>query len=227
MPEYTFEQLNDLTPMVKDPAVKIEPVALIDTSGSNLWMATSGGKVSRWELVTELMQGVVTKLAPADSQAEHEEDGGGLMIVTFANPPGQHHEARVVGDLNPDNFSTEWGTIEVGGGTYAMPGWDLMLDNFVKEFKDEAVMPTLGLLVVTDGEMADLSQFAAKIGGVGDTVKVVMAVHGYGADHDRAVTSYRAVEKAHPDALRVLQVVPNTSPDVVADAMLTLLGLNG
>ena len=226
MPEYTFEQLNDLTPMVP-PESKIEPVALIDTSGSNEWPAVAGGHVTRWELVTELMLGVVTKLAKADSQAEDEEDGGGLMTVTFANPLGQSHEARVVGDLNPENFAKEWATIEVGGGTWAMSGYNLMLDNFVQEFKNEPTVPTLGLLVVTDGVMSDLKAFAAKIAGVGDTVKVVMAVHGYGADHDEAVAAYRAVEKQHSDALRVLEITPNTAPDVVADAMLTLLGLNG
>jgi hypothetical protein len=225
MTEYTFEQLNDLSPMVSAGSdEKIEPVALIDTSGSNGWAATEGGSITRWELVTELMQGVVGKLAELDSQAEHEEDGGGLMVVTFANPPGNHHAARIVGDLNPDNFAKEWDTIEVGGGTHAMPGWNLMLDNFVSEFKGEEKMPTLGILVVTDGEMADLDTFAATIAGVDVAVKVVMAVHGYGSDHDKAVAAYKEVEKQHPNELRVLQVLPNTPPDVVGNAMLTVLG---
>jgi hypothetical protein len=225
--QYTFEELNDTTPMVPAGSdVEIEPVALIDTSGSNEWPAVENGRVSRWELVTELMQGVVGKLAALDSQAEHEEDGGGLMTVRFANPKGNAHEATVIGDLNPDNFATLWGKISVGGGTWAMPGWNLMLDNFVAEFKDEEEVPVLGVLAVTDGQMADLSDFTKTIAGVGDTVKVVLAVHGYGDDHDEAVAAYKKVESAHPNALRVLQVTPGTPPNVVGDAMLAILGKN-
>jgi hypothetical protein len=219
-----FEAVNNLTPMV-EKGRKIEPVALIDTSGSNSWPAVHGGTVTRWEMVTELFQGIVGKLAAADSEAENEEEGGGIMTVTFASPPGYDHSCRVVGDINQDNFAEQWKTIDIGGGTYVMPGWDLMLTNFAEEFQDANPLPVMGILAVTDGEMTDLPEFAAKISGVDESVKMVLAVHGYGLDHDRAVTAYRKVEKAHPESLRVIQILPNTPPEVVADAMLALLGL--
>lgn len=221
-----FEAVNDLTPMVK-PGQDIEPIALVDTSGSNSWPAVEGGSVTRWEEVTELFQGITGKLAKADSQAEHEEEGGGIMTITFASPPGNSHSCKVVGDINPANFAEKWGTIEVGGGTYVMPGWELVMENYMEEFGDTPVVerPVLGILAVTDGEMSDLADFTAELGKLGNKVKVVLAVHGYGSDHEAALAAYREAEKAHPESLRVIQVVPNTTPDVVADAMLSLLGL--
>jgi hypothetical protein len=222
--EPTFEEINNLAPMVR-PGAEIEPVAFIDKSGSNQWPAVKGGAGMRWDLVGELMGGVVTKLAAVDSQAAQEESGGGLMTVTFADPNGGSNPAQVLGDLNPRNFPQLWGQIRIGGRTYAVPGWELLEQNYFEEFGDRPVTerPLLGVLGVGDGIMDDLDGFVGKLGSLSATVRMAFAIHGY--DNERAIEAFKEVEQTHPKAFRLIQVTPGTPADTVGDAMVNLLGL--
>lgn len=227
--EPTFEELNAAqlngTPLVQ-PGAELEPALLLDASGSNDWPASDDGRsVKRWEVAKGIVYALVDDLAEKDSQAAHEDEGGGVMVTIFSDAD----RAKVVGDINRKNRDRVWGSIQYGGSTYGAPGVQLVINNYMEEFGDRPKMdrPLLGLCVTTDGEMYDLDDFVTALNTeLAGIAKVVIAVYGYGEDHRKAVTAYRQVETAHPKNVRVLEIPPNTNPKTVSGAMLALLGLN-
>lgn len=75
----------------------------------------------RKDTVREAIGIIVTALAKEDSQAEHEEEGGGLRTITFAGG-----KATDIEDINPQNLKEKWGAIKWAGGTRIMPGMQLI-----------------------------------------------------------------------------------------------------
>src|SRR5437588_10989994 len=123
----------DVSPMFK-PGVEKEPILLLDTTGSNGDPAAPGSKIRRLDVVLEALPQIVNVLGAEDTQAAEErsggdEEAGGLMTITFAN-----NTARVLGDLNPQNIRQKLAEIEWGGSTYIMPGWNLVVENYMEEF---------------------------------------------------------------------------------------------
>src|SRR5579884_2909936 len=117
-----------ITPIVP-VGIEKEPVLLVDKSGSMNYAAAHGANVSRWGVITEALPTLVGTLGAADSQAEAEaaagEDAGGLMTVVFSD------RAEEVGDLNEANWREKWSKITPGGGTYIMPGWQLVVEDYL------------------------------------------------------------------------------------------------
>jgi len=215
---------QDLSPVV--PAgVEKEPILLLDTSGSMSWPTADGGRVDRRSLVGEAMGLLVTKLGAEDSQAEAEaaagEDAGGLMTVVFSDPDA----AEVLDDLSETNWREKWANIQWGGGTYIMPGWSLVIDNYLEEFGDtpKAERPALLVLVVTDGEAADIQEFENECAKAQGGTYICVAIVGYGPEHDRTLADYQKIA-ANNNHVRVVSFESETDPNVVAEALISLVG---
>lgn len=213
---------QDLSPVVPT-GVEKEPILLLDTSGSMSWPTSDGGHVARRDLVGEAMGLLVTKLGAEDSQAEEEaaagEDAGGLMTVLFSD------EAEVLGDLSETNWRQKWATIPWGGGTHIMPGWSLVIDNYLEEFGEtpKTERPALLVLVITDGEATDIAQFEAECAKAQGGTYICVAIVGYGVEHDRTVTDYQKIAASNSH-VRVVSFESETDPSVVAEALISLVG---
>ena len=192
-----------------------EPMLLLDTTGSMNYATSEHERTPRKNTIREAISLIVSRLAAADSQAEHEEEGGGLRTITFAD--GRAHD---LGDLNPDNLSEKWNMIEWAGGTRIMPGFNLLLKTYTDEFGQEppAERPLLLALVITDGEADDTEAFKNTIARAAGSMYVALAIIGYGPEHDRALRAYQQVE-AQNAHVKVLSFAGETDPETIADAL--------
>ncbi len=202
-----------------NPGIEKEPMLLLDTTGSMSYPAEAGSTTSRKSVIREAISIIVAKLADEDSQAEHEDDGGGLRTVTFAD--GNAHD---IGDLNPGNLTKKWNGIHWGGGTRIMPGFNLLLKTYTDEFgkKPQEERPLLMALIITDGEADDTEAFAKTIAKSAGSLYAVLAIIGHGAEHDQAMRAYQQVEASNGH-VKVLSFAGETDPNVIADALLRMI----
>jgi hypothetical protein len=190
------------------------------------WPNEEGGQVARKDILGEAMGVFVTKMTEKDSQRAKEqaeagdEDEGGLMTVTFAQD-----NVQKIGDLSPENWREKWSQIQWGNGTEIMPGWNALNEVYLDEFGDTPQLdrPKMVALVITDGEAIDTDAFATEMGKVGNRAYVVLAIMGYGDEHDRAVKTYQDVATAN-DHVRVISFGGQTDPNVIASALVSLAG---
>lgn len=215
--------INDLSPVIK-AGIEKEPIILIDTTGSMSWGAAAGqDHPERRDVLKEAMGTLVTELAKEDSQAAAEaeagEDAGGLMAITFAGG-----DAHVLGDLSPDNWQAKWDSIQWGGGTVIMPGWNEVLQNYMNEFADTPATerPNLLCLVVTDGQADDTDAFVKALGDAHGGTHVCVAIMGNGDEHDKALAAYQNIAKSNSN-VRVVTFGGETNPDTIAQGLISLL----
>lgn len=215
--------INDLSPLTQ---AEVEPMLLLDTSGSMDWPAAEGSHVKRREVIGEAITILVGHLAAKDSQAEAEHAAGadeaeigGVMTVGFADHPTEYD------DLNPANIATKWANIRWGGSTHIVPGWEKLVDIYTEEFGDRPKQdrPHLLALVITDGEAQDAADFARILQAQSSGTYVAVAVIGYGEDHDRTLAQYRAIEAANSH-VRVVTFGSSTDPKEISSALLSLIG---
>jgi hypothetical protein len=201
------------------PDVEKEPMLLLDTTGSMNYPTSATDQTPRKDTIREAVSIIVEALAAEDSQAAHEEGGGGLRTVTFANG-----EAYDIEDLNPSNLREKWQQIHWAGGTRIMPGWNTLIDTYQDEFGQEPPdqRPLLLALVITDGEADDTDRFAQALAGASGGVYVAIALIGYGAEHDRALAAYKRIEENNAH-VKVLTFAGETNPQVIADALLRMI----
>jgi hypothetical protein len=196
-----------------------EPMLLLDTTGSMNYASALTDATPRRSTIREAISIIVERLAAADSQAEDEEEGGGLRTITFAD--GQAHD---LGDLNPGNLQQKWNSIRWGGGTRIMPGFNLLLKTYTDEFgeRPQEERPLLLALVITDGEADDTEAFRNTVARAAGSMYVVLAIVGYGAEHDRALRAYQQVE-AQNAHVKVLPFAGETDPEIIASALLRMI----
>ena len=208
-----------MAPSTGIPDVEKEPMLLLDTTGSMNYPTSATDQTPRRDTIREAIGLVVEALAAEDSQAGHEEEGGGLRTVTFAD--GQAHD---IGDLNPANIGQKWANIRWAGGTRVLPGWNKLIDTYQDEFGQQppAERPLLLGLVITDGEADDTDRFAQAISGAAGGVYIVVALIGYGSEHDRALSAYRRIEETNAH-VKVVTFASETNPQTIADALLRMI----
>lgn len=196
-----------------------EPMLLLDTTGSMNYGSAANDPTPRKDVIREAISIIVERLGAEDSQAEEEEEGGGLRTVTFAD--GQAHD---IGDLNPDNLQEKWSHIRWAGGTRIMPGFNTLLKTYSDEFGSEPLeeRPLLLALVITDGEADDTEAFKNTVARAAGSMYVALAIIGYGAEHDRALRAYQQVE-AQNAHVKVLPFAGETDPEVIAGALLRMI----
>jgi hypothetical protein len=195
-----------------------EPMLLLDTTGSMNTPTSEKDTTPRCDTIREAISVIVEKLAVEDSQAAHEEDGGGLRTITFAN-----RQAIDLEDLNPNNLERKWSEIVWSGCTYIMPGWDKLKEVYMDEFGERAEQdqPALLALVITDGEAADVQEFAHALKHDHKSY-VVIAIMGYGTEHDRALQSFNQVaERNH--RVKVITLSAATNPSSIARTLLRMI----
>jgi hypothetical protein len=196
-----------------------EPMLLLDTTGSMNYGSAANDSTPRKDVIREAISLIVERLAAADSQAAHEEEGGGLRTITFAD--GQAHD---IGDLNPTNLRDKWNHIRWSGGTRIMPGFNLLLKTYTDEFGNEPLeeRPLLLALVITDGEADDTAAFKDVVNRAAGSMYVVLAIIGHGAEHDMALRAYQQVE-AQNGHVKVLPFAGETDPEVIARALFRMI----
>jgi len=215
--------VNDLRPLLK-PGVENEPMLLLDITGSMSYPVAEGSSVQRRAVIGEAIGRIVEQLAAKDAQAAREQaegkDAGGLMTVTFAGG-----SAECVDDLSPANWRQKWAALPWGGGTWIMPGWNLLVDTYMAEFGEVPKLdrPHLLALIITDGEAQDTAEFAQTLAQAKGGTYVCVAILGFGSEHDQALTAYRQIATAN-DHVRVVTFGSETDPTTIADGLLSLLG---
>jgi hypothetical protein len=199
--------------------IETEPMLLLDTTGSMNYETGENDDTPRRDTVREAISLIVERLAAEDSQAEHEEGGGGLRTVTFA-------DGRAVdqGDLNAGNLAQRWQDIRWAGGTTIMPGWNALMEVYQDEFgaTPPDQRPLLLALVITDGEALDTDAFAAAIAAATGVVYVVIALIGFGAEHDRALAAYQAIEQ-RSGHVKVVSYAGESNPIGIAETLLRMI----
>jgi hypothetical protein len=215
--------IGDISP-VAAAGVPKEPMALIDTTGSMTWENDQGSGMARKDVLGEAMGMIVERLGAEDTQAAAEaeagEDAGGLMTVTFAVD-----NVQKIGDLSPANWREKWSKIRWGNQTEIMPGWNALNEVYLDEFGDTPALdrPKMMALIITDGEAQDTDAFAAEMAKVGKSAYVVIAIMGYGEEHDRALAVYQKVAEAN-DHVRVVSFGNSSDPNRIADAVISMVG---
>lgn len=211
--------VNDLSPVA--PGEK-EPVVIIDKSGSMSWPVSATSDVERREVVGEAMGILVRNLEDQDSQAAAEQaDGsderGGLLAYLFSD------RAVELGDLNSSNWRQKWAAIRWGGGTRVMPAWQLAEQKFTGEFGDDPDRTMLAI-VITDGEAEDAAAFEKVLEQANARRKFLIALIGYGPEHDATLRSYQMAERKNPQNVRVVTFTGETDPASIAADLLQLVG---
>ncbi|HLH63735.1 MAG TPA: vWA domain-containing protein [Ktedonobacteraceae bacterium] len=196
-----------------------EPMLLLDTTGSMNYGTSENDPTPRKDTIREAISIIVARLAAADSQAAREEEGGGLRTVTFADG-----RAFDIGDLNPNNLQQKWSQIRWAGGTRIMPGFNQLLKTYTDEFGSEpaAERPLLLALVITDGEADDTDTFQSTVARAAGNMYVVLAIIGYGPEHDRALRAYQQVE-AQNAHVKVMSFGGETDPEKIANALFHMI----
>ena len=95
----------------------------------------------------------------------HDHSFNGYDLVSFAN------SAQYIGSINHTNLDALWRTIEIGGGTRVMTGWQQVKDLHFQKHSASAFYhpvygwqagpdtPILRLLLLLDGEATDMDEF--------------------------------------------------------------------
>lgn len=213
--------IGDISPVVPAGTEK-EPMLLLDTTGSMSYSNDEADTFKRMDIIGEAIGTVVEKLGAEDSQAAAEaaagEDAGGVMTVTFADG-----NAENIGDLSTANWREKWSKIQWGGNTYIMPGWELLVKTYQDEFGTEGDdRPDMLGLIITDGEANDTDEFAAAIAQATNKTHVVIALLGYGDEHDRALATYQEIAAANTH-VRVVTFGNQTDPATISRSVLSLV----
>jgi hypothetical protein len=185
----------------KDLLVGTETMTLLDTTGSMEWPSAVDEEgrpfgPPRIDLAKAALKLAVEELTDLDTAGKDEEEGGGVMVTTFA---GGH--AKVIGDMNPKNFEELWkDNIHPGGSTKIVPGWTTMLMNYIEEFKDKDPKPLKLVTLITDGEAEDLGKFTHILENDHDAyVCVILIGCQYGDQkHQTAIDQFQALSKKNP-----------------------------
>jgi len=201
------------------PDAEKEPMLLLDITGSMNSATSPSDPTPRKDTIREAIGIVVSKLAKHDSQAAHEEWGGGLRTVTFANG-----KAEDLDDLNPGNLKQKWASIRWYGRTLIMPGWRKILQVYKEEFgkKPASQRPILMCLVITDGEAIDGDEFAESLKRLHGAAYVTVVIIGYGSEHDECLASYKRISESNAH-VKVMTLDSESNPEVIASALIKML----
>ncbi len=216
--QYPPQPFSDL-----NRADEIEPMLLLDVTGSMQFSTSPNSTVKRRDTVEEAIGMIVGEIAKHDSQAVHEQgeggEGGGLRTITFAS--GQ---ADDIGDLNPANLRQKWQRIRWGGGTYIAVGWQKLKQVYREEFqrRPPAEQPKLLALVVTDGEAQDNDQFVQLLDQESRSTYIVIALLGHGQDHENATRRYADLA-ARNNHVKLVNFGPETDPSQICAALTKFL----
>jgi len=198
----------------------IQPMMLLDVTGSMDFQAAANTKVTRKAVVEGAMMTIVSRLSEMDSERSAEgkdAKDGGLRTVTFAN-----NTATDIGALNPQNLKVSFGKIRWDGGTYIMPGWNKLMSVYDSLHGKKSIndRPANLALVITDGEAVDGAEFEKALKAIPDEqwkkLYIVFALIGYGSDYDNANKRLAALSAFKKNHIEVLPFDSSTDPAAIA-----------
>lgn len=102
-----------------------------------------------------------------------------------------------------------------------MPGWRKLFEVYQEEFglRPAADRPLALILVLTDGEAADVAEFAYALSNLPPLVYVAVGIVGFGGEHERCLRSFVPVAARQP-RVRIVQLDPRGSNAAgLADAL--------
>lgn len=228
---------------------ELEVVWICDVSGSNQEYADNEKSIKKVDLVCEAAPLFISALEADDAQAAEEQSGGsdehgGLLTIAFSEE-GEFHfdkgedesdDERFLGDTNSANRDRQIAKIRSlvarGYSTHIMPAIRAAEHAYQAEFGDQGSphykplrsRPALEMLVTTDGELSDESEFESWLSSNADeTCVVAVAVYGVGRDHDRAVAAYRRIAEKN----RYITIVALTGVRDATEMALDLRLLSG
>jgi len=197
------------------------PIILLDTTGSMKETTSSGGNMTRKDLVYLGLQAILRMLSAVDD-ADSQPEGWqrGCPLITFNAAEGGLYR----GFFHPDNLQNEWANIQFHGATHIMDGWRTLLRTYENYFTERKITnwPLCLCLIITDGELQDGHEFEKHLAHVHGRLFVEIAVVGYGEDHDRAVKHYRHISKHHHH-VTVTAFTGETDPYAIATQLLRLV----
>ncbi|KAJ3130663.1 hypothetical protein HK100_007748 [Physocladia obscura] len=202
----------------------VEPMLLLDTTGSMQSKASPDHSITRLDLVKQSIGLIVKELAEFDSQAVDEqgsdEEGGGLRTVTFSGG-----NAFDIGDLNSENLHQKFSKIVWEGSTQIVPGFSKLVEVYEDEFGDFAptLRPKMISLIITDGEALDINDLAVMILTMDFAhIYLVFALIGYGPDYENAFRSLKELSQLN-DHIRVIEMNMATNPLDIAKVCLSMI----
>ncbi len=233
-----------VVPAARRESVGVEVVLFWDKSTSTLWEAAAGGQqwpapTSRRAIMADVARQVVTHLDGLDSEEAAEQSGGsdemgGTLTFFFGTTSSKGT------DLNPSNFERKLAEQDPhwGGSTHIMEAWNQALDEYDEEFGDRAERDRSVHLCIllTDGELDDMDQFAQALGTAGPHRVFLVLVIGYDEDpdnprHTRCIRQYTEIaskqQAADPHGksyIRVISFDSVVNSDEIAQDAVTLIG---
>jgi uncharacterized protein YegL len=237
-------EIAPVIPAARRESVGVEPVMLWDKSGSTDWEAAADGQpwpaaTSRRAIMKEVARQIVVHLESLDTEAAAEQAGGsdemgGILTFFFGSDSSEGV------DLNSSNFDRKLAEQELqwGGGTVIMKAWEQALDEYDEEFGDkpERDRPVHAVIILTDGELSDMDEFAKTALSTASAHRVfVVAIFGYDEPgnaplHTQCLHQYTAVaakvQAADPHGKQYIYVLSFDSvsdPNEIADDMKTAL----
>jgi len=139
----------------------------------------------RRELVRDALGALVAAIEQRQGQG-----ATGLRTVAFSGGA-----ALDLGYLSSYDFGQQWQRLSWVGGTYIAPAWQLAYGTFASETGGAAC--ALLAVLLTDGEAADLATFEAGL-NADPRVHVLVALVGFGAEHDASFASFMALAARNP-----------------------------
>lgn len=158
--------------------IEAEPEDYLDASPSTMWPWKSNPGICTWDIEKQVLIQGLGPFAALDSQAAHEEAGGGVFCYPFSAQYLQMGKNADDGDLNPRNVEQKldewvkrhWGRHATGphpeyGGTQIMSAIQAADERFFygdeAEFRDRpfAARPLRIRRLLTDGALQDEGDF--------------------------------------------------------------------
>jgi len=162
------------------PGTPTVPILLLDTTGSMNFPSSARAPTPRRELVRDALGALVASVERRQGQA-----AVGLRTVAFSGGA-----ALDLGYLSSPDFAQQWQRLSWQGGTYITPAWQVAYGTFAAEAGASGAV--LLALLLTDGEAADLQALEAAL--LQDPrVFVLVALVGFGADHDASFVSFQGL----------------------------------
>ncbi|OQE43223.1 hypothetical protein PENCOP_c003G00134 [Penicillium coprophilum] len=154
-------------------------------------------------LVTDIAQAIIRRFTQA--MINHDHGTRGYQFVTFAD------QGRYVGLINHQNFEQIWSNIKFRGEAQLMSGWQRAKELHFQKHSGTAIhhpmygwqagpeTPILRLLIILDGEAADMNEFHLDLLGLSWVYATIFLM---GADrcpqHHRLANELQRISNTNP-----------------------------
>ena len=163
----------------------VPPLRSQDTTGSMQFPCSARTQLPRRELVRDALGTLVASI-----EQRQGPSGVGLRTIAFGGGA-----ALDLGYLSTHDFGQQWQRLSWTGGTYITPAWQCAYSTYCAEAGASGA--ALLAVLLTDGEAADLQNFEAAL-AADPRVHMLVALVGFGPDHDASFTSFMALAARNP-----------------------------